>query len=93
MLGMLHSIGELNPSMFRFFEDRHRRRRKRRVCEGADSDDAPARPEISLPIQRCSASRAEVKANLAPFLSISLENLAIPFDCDLSLLENGATAR
>jgi hypothetical protein len=34
-----------------------------------------------------------VKANLAPFLSISLENPAIPFDCDLSLLENRTTAR
>jgi hypothetical protein len=90
---MLHSIGKLNPSMFRFFEDRHRRRRKCRVCECADSDGAPARPEISLPIQRGSARRAEVKANLAPFLPVSLENPAIPFDCDLSLLENRTTAR
>jgi hypothetical protein len=92
-LSMLNPIGKLNPGMFRFFEDRHRGRWKCRVRECANSDDAPAWPEISIPIQRRSARRAEVEANLAPFLSIPFKNLAIPFDRDLRLFENRPTAR
>src|SRR5579859_588943 len=74
-------------------ENGRRRRRKVRVREPPDRDDAPPWTYIGMPIQRCPAFRAEVESNLATFLTIPLEELAVSFDRHLRVLKNCTAAR
>src|SRR5262249_5900070 len=84
---MFHSIRKLHPGMLRLFENGHRWRGEVRISERSDRQDVCGRSGISFPIQRCSAVGAEIEANLPSRLSVSIEDLCVAFDRDLSFRE------
>lgn len=92
-LRMLHPIRQLKPIMSRFLVDGNQGRRKCRVCESADGDDAEVRVEVAFPIERRAAIRAEMKSNLAPLRGVALEGFPLSFDRHLRLREDRAAAR
>lgn len=92
-LRMLHPIRQPKPIMSRFLVDGNQGRRKCRVCESADGDDAEVRVEVAFPIERRAAIRAEMKSNLAPLRGVALEGFPLSFDRHLRLREDRAAAR
>jgi len=77
---VLHSRRQPEPAMHRLFPDRIAGRWKGRRVKRTHSYPADGEVAISLPIERASAIRAEMKSNLITAVGVALVNLPLPIE-------------